>query len=171
MRASARWAVAFLLGAFCLFAMETGAQKRIKSCRTFVRDFYNWYAARYDQPAGWLELLVTERSVNFSPELLAALRDYAEPPAAAKREISALDFDPILNAQDNADRYVAGDVAQSGDTYEVEVFGITQGKKRGQPDVVAELKFHDGHWIFVNFHYGEWRPDLLSLSKKIREIH
>lgn len=148
-----------------------GAQERVGSCKTFVRNFYNWYAARYDQPAGWLELIVKERSADFSPEMLAALRGYAEAATSGKGEISGLDLDPILNTQDNADRYVVGDIAHSGDTYRVEVYGITQGKKRSHADVIADLKFKDGHWMFVNFEYGQWRGDLLSMLKKLRDSH
>lgn len=150
------------------------AQESVGSCKTFVRDFYNWYAQHYDQPEGWLAVIEKERSADFSPELLAALRDYAQAPENEKDETApldlALDFDPILNAQDNDDRYVTGEVAHSGDMYRVEVYGITEGRKRGHAQVVADLKFKDGHWIFVNFEYGPWRGDLLSLLKKLKQV-
>jgi hypothetical protein len=136
-----------------------------------VKDFYNWYAANYDKPAGWLELVLKERSSAFSPELLKALKEYGEAPNTGKGQISGLNFDPILNAQDNAGQYLVGRVIPKQKTYWAEVYGIWDGKKRTKPDVVPELIFERGRWMFVNFHYGDRRSDLLSILKKLREAH
>jgi hypothetical protein len=78
--------------------------------------------------------------------------------AASKKspgEIVGLDFDPFLNAQDIAERYLVGNVTSKGDHYWVEVFGVWNGQKNSNPDVVPEVAFENGHWIFTNFHYGK----------------
>ena len=78
--------------------------------------------------------------------------------AASKKspgEIVGLDFDPFLNAQDIAERYLVGKITPKGDHYLVEVFGVWAGQKNSNPDVVPELAFENGQWIFTNFHYGK----------------
>jgi hypothetical protein len=52
--------------------------------------------------------------------------------AASKKspgEIVGLDFDPFLNAQDIAERYLVGKITPKGDHYWVEVFGVWGGRK------------------------------------------
>jgi hypothetical protein len=73
----------------------------------------------------------------------------------SREEIVGLDFDPFLNAQDIAERYLVGQITPKGDHYLVEVFGIWGGQKKSNPDVVPELAFENGQWIFMNFHYGK----------------
>jgi hypothetical protein len=58
----------------------------------------------------------------------------------------------------------------------VEVFGFWNGKKNAKPDVVPELVFEKGRWIFVNFHYdssgfpeNENLVSVLQALKKSRE--
>jgi len=47
------------------------------------------------------------------------------------------------------------------------------GKKALDPDVIPELAFRNGSWVFVNFHYpGGKSPqdkDLLAMLKYLRE--
>ena len=54
----------------------------------------------------------------------------------------------------------------------VEVWGIWSGKKNAKPDVVPELSFKDGHWVFENFHYGKDdsgnESDLLIVLKGLK---
>jgi len=66
-----------------------------------------------------------------------------------------LDFDAFLNAQDIPERYLVGKITPNGDHYWVEVFGVWNGQKNSNPDVVPELAFENGQWIFTNFHYGK----------------
>jgi hypothetical protein len=145
-----------------------------ESCRSFVKGFYEWYVAQvFATSTGWLEPILKNKSSDFSPELLRALREYAEAPGNPQNEIDELDFDPFLHAQDTADRYLVGDIIRDGSTYLAEVYGIWSGRKNGKPDVIPELMLKDGQWLFVNFHYGKSKrskdENLLSVLKKLRE--
>lgn len=146
------------------------------SCRSFVQTFYNGYVRRFSQTN---RAPLKNAPVNYQPAALSAeLRQrLREDYAAAEKspgEIVGLDFDPILNAQDIAERFEAGAVRRKGRSYLVEVFGLWGGKKNKKPDVVPELVFQNGRWVFVNFHYGvggkpSERDDLLHILRQLRE--
>jgi hypothetical protein len=96
--------------------------------------------------------------------------------AKSPDEIVGLDFDPFLNAQDKAERYVVGNVSLKQDRYLAEVYGLWSGKKNKTPDVIPELMFQGGRWTFLNFHYvyteegkAPRRDDLLNLLKGLRK--
>ena len=72
-----------------------------------------------------------------------------------KGEIVGIDFDPFLNSQDPDDRYQVGLATVNDDVCMADIYGLTEGKKRPKPDLVAELRFRDGRWLFTNFHYGK----------------
>jgi hypothetical protein len=163
------WRILIFLFVSFMLSPCSKSQSIQTSCKNFVQSFYEWYVANYDKPAGWLAVLLKEKSSAFSPKLLAALREYGEAPENSGDQISGLDFDPILNAQDNADKYVVEHVIRKGNTYWVEVYGILGGKKRAKPDVVPELMLREGRWVFVNFHYEQRRSDLLTLLAKLQE--
>jgi len=83
-----------------------------------------------------------------------------------------LDFDPILNTQDPADRYVVRSVMRRGGHYWANVYGVWSRPVSGQekqPQVVAELNFKNGRWVFVNFHYpNSTNPDNENLLSMLR---
>jgi hypothetical protein len=175
---------AIRLGCLALFILPlmsyapllgTSPQQHIQeSCRSFVKGFYDWYVTQvFATSTGWLEPILKNKSSDFSPELLVALREYAEAPGNSQNEIDELDFDPFLHAQDNADRYLVEDITRHGGTYWVEVYGIWSAKKNAKPDVMPELMLKDGRWLFVNFHYGKSKrskdENLLSILKRLRE--
>ncbi|HUJ32601.1 MAG TPA: hypothetical protein VLY23_15070 [Candidatus Acidoferrum sp.] len=143
------------------------------SCKTFVQEFYDWYSAKaMDETKiqAAVDIALKNRSSQLSPELVRALKENAAAEAKGGGQTQAMDFDPFLNSQDIADRYVIGDIAQKDKTYWVEVYGIWSGRKRLRPDVVPELEFRHGQWIFVNFHYGQRKgEDLLNLLKSLRD--
>lgn len=150
-----------------------------EACKQFVQQFYDAYLAAdkaaldADNHESAYDITLRDKKSNFSPELIAALQ---EDEAAAKKspgEIVGLDFDPILAAQDIPERYVIGNVQTKGDRYLVEVFGFWNGKKNSKPDVVPELTFQNGNWVFANFHYGESEfpvnENLISVLKALKE--
>ncbi len=155
--------------------LGTSPQQDIQeSCRSFVKGFYEWYVAQvFTTSTGWLAPILKNKTFGFSPELLGALREYAEAPGNPQNEIDELDFDPFLHAQDSADRYLVGDITRHGGTYWVEVYGIWSGKRNAKPDVVPELMLKDGRWLFVNFHYGKSKrskdENLVSILKRPRQ--
>jgi len=156
-----------------LRAQGTTPEETEKSCRAFVQEFYTWYVARAlkIKSGDSSEYALRNRASSFSPELTRRLRQDL---AASKKaeEIVGLEMDPFLNAQDNAERYVAGKVTPRGEGFWVAVYRLESGKRAPAPDVTPEVVFKDGRWVFVNFHYGKEggaeRENLLSLLKALR---
>ncbi|MGC1323702.1 MAG: hypothetical protein WA849_16100 [Candidatus Udaeobacter sp.] len=155
--------------ALILFSFSVGALQaqtpttpsQPKDCGSFVQQFYNWYVAKENalmkrnSLESALEVTLREKRSSFSPELVKGLKEDLAASKKSPGEIVGLDFDPFLNAQDIAERYLVGKVTPKGDHYWVEVFGVWGGQKNSNPDVVPELAFEDGQWIFTNFHYGK----------------
>ena len=120
-----------------------------------------------------LELALREKRSSFSPELVKGLKEDLAASKKSHGEIVGLDFDPFLNAQDIAERYLVGKITTKGDHYWIEVFGIFGGQKNSNPDVVPELAFENGQWIFTNFHYGKTdipvNENLLSVLEVLKK--
>jgi len=55
----------------------------------------------------------------------------------------------------------------------VEVFGFWNGKRAAKPDVVPELAWEKGNWVFTNFHYEKSNipenENLLSVLKALKK--
>lgn len=119
------------------------------------------------------DLEIKARPGNFSRELRRRL---AEDMAAASRnkdEIVGLDFDPYLNSQDMADRYVVRKVVRAGQRYRAEVHAVTEGKQTATPVVIPELVRTGSGWMIVNFLYrnpenAADKSDLLSILSQLR---
>ncbi len=172
MRYSKSLAFTFVL---MILASSLGAQERTSdngSAREFVQAFYDWYApgatkaAESNKDFGW-----QKRASCFDTKLVGALKEDENAQSKAK-EIVGLDFDPFLSGQDPCAPYKAGDVVRKEGRYFVEVNAECPGVTVQKPTVTAEIVKHDGHWIFVNFHYPDPKPsgsDLLSILKELRE--
>jgi Protein of unknown function (DUF3828) len=160
-----------LFTSFHTFA-ETGnsAAEAPGAVRDFVQSFYDWYVPKSlaESPTPAWVLAIRQKRSLFSPQLLSALGGDFSAQANSSGGIAGLDFDPFLNGQDTGDRYEVGRVAESGDSYRVEVHGVWSGKKSENPDVIVELSRHRGHWMFTNFLYPEHR-DLLATLKLLAE--
>ncbi|MBX9938313.1 MAG: hypothetical protein K2Y32_03640 [Candidatus Obscuribacterales bacterium] len=136
-------------------------------CRQFVVDFYKWYAPKHT-----LEDAVKERGSQFSAKLYKALVKDIDAAGKSPDEIVGLDFDPILNGQDIADRYRVGKCRKKDGKYFVDVYSEWKDpsvpKSKG-PDIVTELSMQNGRYVFDNFHYGETKfkenENLLSILK------
>jgi hypothetical protein len=133
-----------------------------------VRAFYTWYVPKH----GVEDVLKYRRSA-LSPELYRALKEDLAASAKNSDEVVGLDFDPFLNAQDVAERYVIGKVTANADTFLIEIYGIWSGKKNEKPEVVAEVARKAGQCFFVNFHYGKTElpenENLLSVLKGLKK--
>jgi hypothetical protein len=142
--------------------------KAQSSAANFVQTFYNWYVpfARADHPHPAFELALKRDSSIFSVELAKALRADAAAQAKVSGEVAGLDCDPFLNSQDPDERYELGKVAQKGNHHLCALHGVSEGKKRPEPVVIAEVEERSGHWIFVNFHSPKG-GDVLSLLKAL----
>jgi hypothetical protein len=160
-----------------LRAQGKGRNDIQKSCRNFVKQFYDWYVPqalpqelkKRSGPAS--DLALQYKSYVFSPELLRQLREDSEAQAKAK-EIVGLDFDPFLNTQDPDKGYAIGKITYKDNRCEVEIYGTRSGQRSGQ-HVVPELTLKNGRWLFVNFHYGKdvggGDSNLLRILKTLRE--
>jgi hypothetical protein len=151
----------FSFGVGALQAQTATTPSQPQDCGPFVQQFYNWYVAKENalmksnSRESALELTLREKRSSFSPELVKGLKEDLAASKKSPGEIVGLDFDPFLNAQDVAEHYLVGKITPKGDRYWVEVFGVWNGQKNSNPDVVPELAFENGHWIFTNFHYGK----------------
>jgi hypothetical protein len=167
--------VAFLAGISCApCAGATNTRDMEESCRTFVEQFYNYYEPL--EPGHTLESTSLGDAVEkkqFDPLLAQQLRVVLD--TQAKSGPIRLDFDPIINGREPADKYVAGSVTRKGEHYLVEMYGVSDdGRKHDNPDVVTELVFQTGEWTFVNFHYpnradSAENENLLSMLTRIRK--
>jgi hypothetical protein len=150
-----------------------------EDCGKFVQQFYDWYLAKEkalvkDQSQeSAFEVTLTEKASSFTPELVKALQDDLAASKKSADEVVGLDFDPFLNAQDTAEKYVVGEVHQKEDRYLVDVFGVWEGKKNPKPDVVPELALQNGKWILTNFHYEQTstpeNENLVSILRRLKE--
>lgn len=170
--------VAWMIVLALLFVEVSAAQNKPvkpqpKTCKQFVQGFYDWYMRQMkrekDGPA--YEYTLKNKGEYFSVALLSALREDLRASAANADEIVGLDFDPFLNTQDPAERYVLGSAEAKGDKCLAEIFESRGGKKSENPVVVAEARRKNTDWIFVNFHYGASQgpvdENLLSLLNKL----
>jgi hypothetical protein len=172
-----------LLAAACLFApliflpqtlssQRSSAPETELSCRKFVQAFYDWYLKK--TLSGKLAAPTPELALKLKPELFSIelrrrLKQDLDAQSKAE-EIVGLDSDPFLNSQDPSPRFAVVGITRKGSNYWVDVYGIL-GSKR-QEHVIPELIQQNGHWIFVNFHYGKskWSDDenLLTILKNLR---
>jgi hypothetical protein len=153
--------ILFSLGVGALQSQTPTTASQPQDCGPFVQQFYNWYVTKENalmkrnSLESALEVTLREKRSSFSPELVKGLKEDLAASKKSPGEIVGLDFDPFLNAQDIAERYLVGKITPKGDHYWVEVFGVWEGQKNPNPDVVPELAFENGQWIFTNFHYGK----------------
>lgn len=132
------------------------------SCLHFTQDFYSRYVKSvFEKPHSKsaedpLLAALNYEGHPFSHELEQGLRKVKAEEKSSHEAI--LDFDPILNSQDPADHYVVRKITEKNGHYWAEVYGIWSRPPSGLgtgPQVVAELVFEKGRWMFVNFHYPD----------------
>jgi hypothetical protein len=139
------------------------------ACRKFVGGFYAWYLA-HGRSRDPLAAALRQKRASFSLALVRGLNEDARAAARSPSEIVGLDFDPVLNSQDFAERYSPGRVTQKGSRFLVDVFSVYVGKRSEEPAVTAELRRERGRWIFTNFLYrNEGKTDdLLSVLRRLK---
>ena len=165
-------APASLLGAQWLNLHEAD-----ESCKGFVQSFYESYGPQfYDEqvqgPSVWPSTRSSKDFSEYDPELARQLKELFD--AEVKSGTVLLDFDPVINRPRPRDMYVTGAVSHKGEHFLVDVYGVTDGRRSDQPDVVPELAYEVRRWLFVNFHYpNRTHPssdeNLLSMLKKFRK--
>jgi hypothetical protein len=168
--------VTLLVFSTSFHAQEKSAQDTELSCRKFVQVFYDWYVPLivHEQGNSAYEKVLKQKENLFNPDLHAKLVDDFEAQAKTPGEIVGLDFDPFLNSQDPSEKFLVQKVALKNDLCFVTMRGIQSGKMMEK--VTPELAMREGHWQFVNFHYGALTSDKdsnllsdLASLKKLRE--
>lgn len=141
------------------------------SVSRFVQHFYDWYVpfALKDHKEPASNEVLTHKPALFAPALVRALRADMQAQTQAGGEISGLDFDPFLNAQDPCDRYEVGKATRAGKNYKVEIYGLCSRAKDKKPDVIAELVPQGNSWAFTNFYYPKSATDLLTILRRLRK--
>ncbi len=145
-----------------------------KTCRRFVQEFYNYYVPLVGGEGPTAEKAIEEKKSLFGQDLYKKLKEDFDAQAKVTGEIVGLDFDPFLNSQDPAPRYVVGDVTERAGHFNAAVHSVSSdGKKNPKPDVVPELVQRNNKWIFLNFHYGKSsfpeNENLLSVLKALSD--
>jgi len=146
------------------------AQTNIGQAR-FVQAFYDRYvpiALRLSPNPAWYVVL-TDRATSLNAELVRALETDSAAQTNATEGIVGLDWDPFLSTQDPDPHYVVGKSTRQGKKYFVDVYSVRSGKRGDKPDVIPELTWQNGSWVFVNFHYPHVRSDLLRALTALRE--
>jgi hypothetical protein len=152
-----------LIGAVCLAlfpcfasAQTSAATADASSCREFVQKFYDWYALKSrDLNIGW-DVVLRERRSVLNPQLARALLADRQAQERAQGELVGLDFDPFFGSQDPADHYTARDVHLNRAKCFVYLWRDSPtdtAAKSGKAEVVAEVLFIKGRWLFINFLY------------------
>jgi len=160
-------AFSFSTPAAVAFAIPTATPTVDRQCRQFVRSFYDWYVPRANKLSGdsFSDTLRYKKSV-FSKQLFRALDADREAQARSTR-IVGLDFDPFLNAQFTSTRYDLGDLHFANNKCFVPVYFSSPGLDIDHSSVVPELGLQNGHWVFVNFHYGTSKNDDLVSNLRL----
>jgi len=167
--------VALLLATSAYAWQACAATDDKSSCKTFVQGFYDWYIAKSNAPVAKnsspLEIALKTRSDVLSSDLSKQLKRDVAASARSPGEIVGLDFDPILNTQSEVQRYKVEKVTKKGNSFLVDVYDFSGGKKNAAPDVQPELIQAKGKWQFVNFHYkvDNKNDDLLHILKTLRD--
>jgi hypothetical protein len=160
----------FAVMGLSVLAQNQNPQASEDSCRTFVQTFYDWYSRRaVGLHADPLDAAIKDKRQAFSTELLQLIKD-SKARALAEQEVW-LDFEPILNTQDQGQHYVVGNVNLKNETNcRAEVHTTYAGKSKRKPRVVPELEFRDGQWVFINFHYpNSNHPDNENLVRILKK--
>jgi hypothetical protein len=139
-----------------------------------VKEFYAWYLpkVRTTDPRAELPLdrRLNDRHSAFNQTLIRWVS--AVESEARRTHEAGLDFDPILNAQDPGDPgdpgYFVNNSSVADNVCRVDVYRSVSGGKI-EKEVIPELNFEHGRWVFVNFHYPNipfpQSDDLLSLIR------
>jgi hypothetical protein len=140
-----------------LSAQENKISPTKESCLAFVKEFYDWYVPKArDINVHSLELALKDRRSAFSLRLIRGV-DAVDSEAIRNKE-AGLDFDWILNSQDPGDPgdpgYLVSNSRLAANVCRVDVYRqLSNGKL--EKDIIPELNFEHGRWLFVNFHYPD----------------
>jgi len=125
------------------------------SCRDFTGAFLAWYVplALGDSREPASLLAIRQRPDFFSKGLLKSMDEDFAAQAKAQGEIVGMDFDPFLNSQDPAEKYVMGKVVVTSGKCIADIKAVDG--KPGVCDVKAELRQVGGKWRFSEFRYQD----------------
>ena len=170
---SALWCCCVVACSSFLTAQNSALDVAQGSCRIFVQQFYDWYlpnthikAEKANGPA--LDFALKSKRSAFDSELVRQLEQGKE--QAKRDEEPFLDFDPVLNSQDPADKYIAEETTVNDGHCSASVYGVRPQQKSDKPDVVAKLVHTNQGWQFEDFLYlnAESPDNNKSLRRMLR---
>lgn len=139
----------------------------------FVKEFYdNFYPAYKRYMEGNNRKLsdfkkLFEPKNYFTDTLSSLLIDDERRQLAHPGEITGLDFDPFIDAQDDVGKPIVGETKANGAKTLVTVtFSMVPKHK-----VLIELSSGQGGLVISNIIYPDEKTDLLKLFSKIKEVH
>lgn len=151
---------AALLVALAL-AMPAAAQKKRApkpaDPAAVVRTLYSYH---FKHKFDWTGTLAHNREL-FAPDLLKLLDEVDRAQAANPDEIVGLDFDPLVDAQEEAQTYRITGTKREGDEAIVTVTANIYGSPRTMRLRLAQF---DGAWRITNINYAEY--DLVTILKE-----
>lgn len=119
------------------------------------------YAGHFANQQRW-DLTLKRARARFAPALLVLLEADARAAAASSDDIVGLDFDPLTNAQEEADAFTVGPARVNGAEATVAV-ELRTGQER--TTVTAHLSSSSGAWLISDLDYGG-----ATLSATLKEL-
>lgn len=130
----------------------------------FVQKFYNWYVPF----SAHSKTLACKEVLNAHPEYFSrALHPMLKKNIAEMERTGGLGlgFDPFLNSQDPASKYVVGPADGTDEGYAMEVYAVQDGRRQSKPDVIAVVENQHNSWVLTNFHYPDQGKSLRQLLR------
>jgi hypothetical protein len=145
-----------VLSFLCIFTVACQKIEQHNSCKDFVQNFYDWYVPYANNESNFLssDVAIKEKGEFFNPLLLNLLKKESQRHSREKGVISGLDFDPFLATQDPYLKYHVSSAEIKNDICFAKIEGISSNNVPQNINLFVELKIAEGHWRFVNFHYG-----------------
>jgi hypothetical protein len=134
----------------------------------FVDNFYKWYVpfSAHSKTLACKEVLNAHREY-FSRALYPMLKKNI---ADMERTHGlGLGFDPFLNSQDPASKYMVGPADGTDEGYAMEVYSVQDGHRQSKPDVIAVVENQHNSWVLTNFHYPDQGKSLRQLLRAQRD--
>lgn len=146
----------------CVLFIAGAAMAAGQSPQAFVQRFYDLYLPA--SASGWDQAFKSPAlRVFLEPGLARALRADTEAQAKVSNDIVGLDFDPFLNSQDPARRYVADQALPAPGGWRVKVFAV-EGRRR-RPALVVDVAARGPGWVITNLRYPDGSDVLGDLAQ------
>ncbi len=132
----------------CGLSITSQAGNAGGSAQQFVQIFYNWYVPFSNKQH---DSLACDEAMNAHPEYFSEDLYRLLKKDTTKQEthsgLQGIGFDPFMNSQDPAPKYVVGNVHNDGDHYLIDVYAVYEHGRR-EMALTARVKVQNGHCGF-----------------------